>query len=47
VLATHPSRLAEKTDAERTKRGEGRKYPELSMKKPGEGGGTPQNTGGI
>ncbi len=47
VLATHPSRLAEKTDAEPTKRGEGRKYPELSMNKPGEGGAPPQSTGGI
>ncbi len=40
VLATRPSRLAEKTDAEPATRGAGRKYPELSMNKPGEGGGS-------
>jgi hypothetical protein len=47
VLATHPSRLAETTDAKPATPGVGRKYPELSMNRPGEAGGPPQNTDGI
>ncbi len=47
VLANGPARLAEKTDTKPATPGVGPKYPELSMNKPGEGGGTPQNTGGM
>ncbi len=45
VLATHPMRLAEKTDAEPTTEGVGRKFPELSMNKPGEDGGSAHDAG--
>ncbi len=47
VLTNGPASQAENTATKPATSGAGPKYPELSMNKPGEGGGTPHNTGGM
>ena len=47
VLTNGPTSQAENTATKPATPEVGPKYPELSMNKPGEGGGTPQNSGGM